>query len=140
MYKKNGSYRPIYHEEFSKRVYATALGLCSLNLSKGDRISVLSANSLEWAIADMSILLAGCINVPIYATLPPHQIEYILNDAEARAIFVSNRPQLDKIMQIKSNLPMLAAVITFEESTSGDAITLDDLMNRAKQTARPPSV
>ena len=55
------------------------------------------------------------IIVPIYQTLPANQIEYILNDCEARAIFVENQYQYDKIKSIKKSLPKLEFIINFDE-------------------------
>jgi len=112
-YKTGGKYVDVSHQEAFDRVYHAALGLQALKLAKGDRVALLSENRLEWAISDLAILSASCINVPVYATLPANQIEYILRDSEARAIFVSNEEQLAKIQQIRGSLPMLQTIVSF---------------------------
>ena len=76
---------------FVERVKNVALGLAALGIRPGDRIALLSENRPEWSIVDLAILSLGAINVPIYTTQAVEQIEYILSDSGARAIFISNR-------------------------------------------------
>ena len=78
-------------EDFVERVRNTALGLAALGIRPGDRIALLSENRPEWSIVDMAILSLGAINVPIYTTQAIEQVEYILSDSGAKAIFISNR-------------------------------------------------
>jgi long-chain acyl-CoA synthetase len=129
--KEHGKYTDISHRKVLENVHNACEGLLSLKLAKGDRVALLSENRLEWAIADLAILSAGCINVPIYATLPAKQVEYILRDSEARAVFVSTRFQLEKIESIRENLPNLEHVISFEGAGTPPAvITVDELMEK----------
>ena len=76
---------------FVERVKNTALGLASLGVRPGDRIALLSENRPEWSIADLAILSLGAINVPIYTTQALDQIDFILSDSGARALFISTR-------------------------------------------------
>src|SRR4026207_355776 len=85
--KPGGSYKPIPHSEVAVRVRRAALGLRSLGVQRGDRVAILSENRPEWAIADFACLTGGMTDVPIYPTIPPDQIAYILKDSGAVAIF-----------------------------------------------------
>jgi long-chain acyl-CoA synthetase len=76
---------------FVERVKSCALGLAALGIRPGDRIALLSENRPEWSIVDLAILSLGAINVPIYTTQAVDQIEFILSDSGAKAIFISNR-------------------------------------------------
>ena len=114
-YKKDGSYRPISHTEVADRVRHAARGLSSLGVRRGDRVAILSENRPEWAIADFACLTAGLTDVPIYPTVPPDQIAYILKDSGAVAIFVSNTAQAEKVRQIRNQVPSLKTVIGFDE-------------------------
>ncbi|MCZ6765578.1 MAG: long-chain fatty acid--CoA ligase, partial [bacterium] len=138
-YKKAGKYVDISHDQTLDLVDKASLGITALGLAKGDRIALLSENRFEWVVADLAILSAGCINVPVYPTLPSGHIEYILKDSEARTIFVSNAEQLEKIQAIRSNLPNLQHVIVLEAAgTSDDTISLDDLIAKgAAQSGSP---
>jgi long-chain acyl-CoA synthetase len=90
-HRADGKWINISAEQFVERVKSCALGLATLGIRPGDRIALLSENRPEWSIADMAILSLGAINVPIYTTQAVEQIEYILSDSGAKAIFISNR-------------------------------------------------
>ncbi|MDQ3675127.1 MAG: long-chain fatty acid--CoA ligase [Gemmatimonadota bacterium] len=113
--KVGGTYKPVSHEEVVRRVRHAARGMSVLGARRGDRIAILSENRPEWAIADYACLTAGFADVPIYPTLPPDQIAYILKDSGAVGIFVSNREQGEKIREIRAKVPGLQWVISFDE-------------------------
>src|SRR5437764_6266889 len=113
--KTGGVYKPISHAVVADRVRHLARGLSSLGVRRGDRVAILAENRPEWAIADFACLTAGLTDVPIYPTLPADQIAYILKDSGAVAIFVSNKAQAEKIREIRSQLPSLKTVISFDD-------------------------
>ena len=65
-----------------------AQGFYSLGLKEGDHIAILSKNCAEWIIADIAIMMAGCISIPIYPTLSATAIEPILIHSESKAIVI----------------------------------------------------
>ena len=113
--KIGGTYRPISHSDVLTRVRRAARGMSGLGAKRGDRIAILSENRPEWAIADYACLTAGFADVPVYPTLPADQIAYILKDSGAVGIFVSNRDQAEKIKEIRSRVPGLQWVVSFDE-------------------------
>ncbi len=115
-----------------KIVQRVAQGLTSLGLRRGDRAAILSVNRPEWAIADYGCLCAGVVDVPIYSTLTPPQIEYILNDSGARLIFVSDTDQLDKIGELREACPSLEHVVVFTPSGDlpGGTLSWSELLER----------
>jgi long-chain acyl-CoA synthetase len=124
-------WRSISHRELLERVRRTALGLKALGLERGQRVAILSENRPEWAQADWASLCAGVTDVPIYDTLPPGQVEYILNDAEVRLIFVSTPAQLEKIASIWPQVPSLRHAVLFDGDSADDRVmTLADLVKR----------
>ena len=90
-HRDDGKWINVPAEDFVERVRDTALGLAALGIRPGDRIALLSENRPEWSIVDMAILSLGAINVPIYTTQAIEQVDYILSDSGAKAIFISNR-------------------------------------------------
>jgi len=116
-HKVDGAYRDISHGEVYARVSALACALRNLGIGPRDRVALLSENRIEWAVADLAILSCRAVNVPLYATLPANQIEYMLRDSEARVVFVSNDTQLAKIAAIRGRLPELRHVIVFDAET-----------------------
>jgi long-chain acyl-CoA synthetase len=139
-YKKDGRYVGISHRDILERVHLAALGLQALKLAKQDRVALLSENRIEWVVADLALLSAGCINVPVYATLPSNQAEYQLADSEARAVFVSTQEQLDKVQACRPRLPKLQHIISFDpECDAEGVITLDALLARGAMIADKPT-
>ncbi|NIP81169.1 MAG: AMP-binding protein, partial [Gemmatimonadetes bacterium] len=124
-------WRSISHREVLDRVRRIALGLEGLGLERGARVAILSENRPEWAQADWAALCAGITDVPIYDTLPSNQVEYILNDAEIRLVFVSNPEQLEKVREVWDRVPTLERAVLFDgESDDPRVMTLDALLEK----------
>lgn len=121
MQKVEGSYAGISYKEYRRNVELFALGLASLGVKRGDRISIISENRPEWVVADMAMVSLGVVNVPIYPTLTPKQIEFIYNDAGVKIAIVSNSFQLNKIVKITKDVRTLEKVIVMTEK--GIALT-----------------
>ena len=122
-------WRSISHASFYERVRRTALGLEALGLERGQRVAILSENRPEWAQADWAALCAGITDIPIYDTLPPNQVAYILNDAEIRLIFVSTPAQLAKVQEVWDEVPSLERAVLFDgESDDARVMTLTALL------------
>jgi long-chain acyl-CoA synthetase len=138
--KSGGNYVPLSHREIELRVRHAALGLKTLGLSRGDRVGLLSENRPEWAIADYVCLTSGVTDVPIYPTLPADQISFILKNSGATAVFVSTPEQALKIAEIRSQLPDLTHVISFDRVGPSADLTLSDLEHRGAAAETPQSV
>lgn len=113
--KEGESWRAISHDEVERRVRHLALALGVLGVDRGDRVAIVSENRPEWAISDYAALCHGALLVPIYQTLLPNQIAYILQDSGARLLFVSTREQLDKVLAVWDTVPSLEHVIVFDD-------------------------
>ena len=111
--KVAGVYQRISSRTVADRVRRLAIGLADLGVEAGDRVAIFSENRPEWAIADYACVTSGVVDVPLYPNLPPEQAAYILNDAGAVAIFVSDAEQAAKISAVRGHCPALRAVITF---------------------------
>ncbi len=123
----SGQYVDVSSEEALRRVRALRAGLKSLGVKAGDRVAILSENRLEWALADLSAQCAGAVTVPIYPTLLPDTIGFILNDCQPVAVFVSTEEQAAKIQGLRASLPFLQDVISFEHTSLPDIMTFDKL-------------
>ena len=115
MHKVGGRYTPLSTQEVRQAVEELACGLLALGIQRGDPVALLSENRPGWAISDYAILGIGAVNVPIYPTLPPKQIQYILEDSQAKAIIVSTAAQLEKVRSILDRMPFLQWVISLDE-------------------------
>jgi long-chain acyl-CoA synthetase len=97
--------------EFVEQIRALSLGLSRFGIGSGDRVGLVCESRPEWSVADLAILTAGAVNVPVYPTLSAAQTQFILHDAEARAVVVSDDTQLEKVLGLAPELPALRTVI-----------------------------
>jgi long-chain acyl-CoA synthetase len=142
LFKQDGAWRPIDTTTFLRRIGDLARGLRALGIVPGDRVAILSENRPEWTLADHAILLAGAAGVPIYPTLLPDQIAFILRDSGAKALFVSTPAQRAKVEAVRPLLADLKHLVVFE-SPGADASSLADLealgaRGSASAAALPP--
>lgn len=101
--------------EYISKANAFSRGLLRLGVQKGDKIAVISsANRTEWNIIDIGILQTGAQNVPVYPTISDEDTEYILNHSESTYCFVSDQGLYDKVSALKSNIPMLKEIYSFD--------------------------
>ena len=133
---RNGGIDWLSSKEFFERVRDLSLGLSALGIGAGDRVVLLSESRPEWLLADLAILTAGGVTVPIYPTLSAEQGRYILQDSAAKAAIVSTRAQLEKIQEVRHQLPSIAAVALidgWEPSDSPSVISLDAIAERGHE-------
>ncbi len=137
-FKKDGEWRTISSREMIDRAKAIALGLHALGLRKGDKAAILAANSPDWTLVDAGCQFAGVIDVPIYTTLAPDSVCYIINDSTTKVFFLENRAAYDRIAAVFPECLSLERIVFFDPSGGGieNAISLADLekMGRDSQT------
>lgn len=112
--KDYGIWRSISWNEYGEKARQVCLGLISLGLEKGDRVTIMSENNSEWLYSDMGILAGGGVSVGIYTTDSAQQVEYILNNCGSKFHFAENEEQLDKILETRQNIVGLKKVIIFD--------------------------
>ena len=131
--KKEGKYVPISTEEFADRVKCFSLGLRDLGLEAGDKLIILSENRPEWVISDVANLCLGGITVPIYTSLIPEQIKYIIDDSDAKIVVVSDQGQWQKIEAIKSQLTKVTSYITCLSEAPEGVLTFAQVLERGRK-------
>src|SRR5215471_4411832 len=133
-WKRYGLYHDLSWEQYRADALACAAALVDAGVRPGDRVGLLSENRVEWLVADMGILAAAAINVPPHAPLTARQIHFQLADAGVSWLFVSTRPQLDKVRAVRAELPMVRGVVVFEQTAAGeDAISWDAFLQRGRR-------
>jgi long-chain acyl-CoA synthetase len=82
--------------DIKERIFKLSYKIKSL-IKEGDRCLILSENRPYWLMADIAVMNAGGISVPIFTTYSANDYEYILNDCKPSLIIVSNQDQFKKI-------------------------------------------
>ncbi|MBQ7503363.1 long-chain fatty acid--CoA ligase [bacterium] len=100
-----------YNEIYEEVIYFAA-ALLEIGCSVGDRVANFSSNCMEWPVVDFGSAHAGCIHVPMYATLSLNELEHILKDSQAAVVFVRNEEQLKKVVDVAPRLKDLKYIIT----------------------------
>jgi long-chain acyl-CoA synthetase len=136
LFKAKGHYNPLSTEEFGKRVRNFALGLKTLGFNTGDKLIILSENRPEWTMTDVATLCLGGITVPIYTSLSPEQIKYIIINSDAKVVVCSNEELWKKIQIIKSDLPLVSHFITFLADAPEGVKAFDEVLELGKQKAQ----
>jgi long-chain acyl-CoA synthetase len=113
-YKAAGAWTKIPAREFREEVELAAHGLIALGIEPGDRVALLSENRPGWAFADLAALSAGALSVPIYTSLTPDEVQFILEDSGARVCVVSTAEQLAKVEEVRPRCPKLSCVIVLD--------------------------
>lgn len=99
-----------------------AVALRKLGLGHGDgttegkdKVSILSANRPEWLITDFAVQKLGGILVPIYPSISPGELSYILNEAQTKVLFVQGKKLYQRVQEIMGDVPSLKFVYTYDE-------------------------
>ncbi|MDQ3713235.1 MAG: long-chain fatty acid--CoA ligase [Acidobacteriota bacterium] len=130
-FKKDGEWKSISSDEIIFRAENIALGLYSFGIKKGDRIALLAANSPEWTLTDAGCQFAGVIDAPVYTTLAPNAVEYIIKDAGAKVLFLENVECYERLKDVLSECRTLEKIIFFDSTDVADesAMSLTELEN-----------
>lgn len=113
--KINGVWKHYSTQEFCDAADHLSRGLIKLGIHKGSKVAVMSYNRPEWNITDFAIMQIGAYQVPLYPTLPVHDVRFILENAEVSVIFVADEVLYEKV---KTAVPLVnpgVKVYTFAE-------------------------
>nr|XP_060640726.1 long-chain-fatty-acid--CoA ligase ACSBG2 [Anolis sagrei ordinatus] len=113
--KSNGEWERISFRQYYQQCRQAARSFLKLGLDRFHGVCILGFNSVEWFISDIAAILAGGFAVGIYTTNSPEACKYVAENCSANIIVVENDKQLQKILEVKSKLPLLKAIIQYGE-------------------------
>ena len=93
-----------------------SLALIAQGIEIQDKIGIFAHNMPRWSIADFGAMQARVVTVPIYATNTPPQVEYIINNADIKILFVGEQAQMDCAIQIANNCTQLIKIVAMKSS------------------------
>ena len=113
--KINGKWESYSTQEVIDTANQLSLGLIKLGLKKGDKVAMISNNRPEWHICDLAMVQIGIIDVPIYPTITEKDYIYILNQAEVKMVFVSDKALFEKLTNVMPSVESLKSIYSFDE-------------------------
>ncbi|MBL8360950.1 MAG: AMP-binding protein [Rubrivivax sp.] len=113
--KEHGVWKPVSWAQYAERARSFGLGLLELGLRRGQTVAVLSENCQEWVCAQLGISMVGGITAGVYPTSPAHEVEYLLELAEAPIIVCEDQEQVDKVLAVRERLPQLRTLIVIDD-------------------------
>ena len=129
--------KEISYLKLGRRVITVSSALIAFGVKKGDRVAILSENRPEWAIAFFGIISSAATTVPVDVKLSEKEIQFILNDSEAKCVFVSEKylPIIDNLRDV---LPHIERVIVFDATGRKDVIMLKKMiLHKGEHRSRP---
>lgn len=134
-YKDDGRWISISSDEMLARAKHIAAGLYAIGIRHGDRVALLSDSRVEWTLTDAGCLFAGAVNVPIYPTLTPPHVRYILQDSGSSALFLANHEKFVELQEILTECPQIKQVVFFDSANVAPAngLTLAQLEDLGRE-------
>ncbi|MBQ8500932.1 MAG: long-chain fatty acid--CoA ligase [Bacteroides sp.] len=112
---------PVSWNEFSQRVRVAANALVALGVKEEENIGIFSQNKPECLYADFAGMANRTVSIPLYATSSAAQVQYIVNDAQIRYLFVGEQYQYDTAFSVMGLCHSLEKLILFDPSIQKDA-------------------
>ncbi len=123
-FKAHQQWKTYTWKEYYGQIEQVALGLLELHVQPAERVAIFANTKVEWCECDWAILGIGAITVPIYQTMTPEDLEFVLNNCEARILILENRSTLKVFNQVKDRCPFVKKVIMMDGETAPEHVTL----------------
>ncbi len=127
----DGSRETLSASDFVSNVHSLALALEELGVGAGDRVAIFSENRPEWPVVDFACQLLGAPTVPLYPTLSPQQVGYVLRNSGSRLVFYSDAAKRDLLIGLKNALTSSLQVVAVDPAATVEGgMTLTRLMGQ----------
>jgi long-chain acyl-CoA synthetase len=119
--KEAGQWRTFSTQEVKEITDKLSMGLLQLGIDTGDmsfqqrdKVAIISKNRPEWIMLDLAVQRIGAVLVPVYPTINVNELEFVLNDAQVKLVFVNDEETFHKVLSIKSKVPSIKEIFSFE--------------------------
>ncbi len=136
-YKRDGAWHSLSAADMLRRAKDIALGLRSRGVRKGDRVAIVAESCVEWVLADQGCLYTGAITVPVYPTLTPPQVQYILEDCAPKVLFIETQKKFDEICDAAQSCRSISDIVLLHPKSAREStvLTLAELEQRGRELA-----
>lgn len=138
-------WKTVSWNQFSLRVRQVSNAMLNLGIKPQENIAVFAQNCIQYLYTDFGAYGIRACSVPFYATSSEQQIQFIVNDAQVRFIFVGEQEQYDKAHRIFALCPSLERIIIFDDSVristhDPNALYFDDFLKLGEDLPRQTEV
>lgn len=112
--KDFGIWQTVTWRQFADHVRAFAMGLYALGVRRGDKVAIIGDNRPEWLYAELAAQAIGGASIGVYQDSVAEEVRYLVEAADARVIVAEDQEQVDKIIEIWSQLHGILKVIYYE--------------------------
>lgn len=119
--KENGQWKTYSTQDIKEISEKLSCGLLGIGISAGDmsvesrdKVAILSKNRPEWIMVDLAVQQIGAVLTPVYPTINVNELEFVLNDAQVKIVFVNDEETYHKVLSVKSRIPSIREIYTFE--------------------------
>lgn len=129
-FDENGEATSVTWQEFYDQVKSVSKSLIALGVGYGDKVNILSYTCYKWILTDLGNMSVGVGTVGIYQSNLPQDCNYIINHSDAVIVFAENLTQLEKLFEIRDQIPGIRKVVLFNGDYEGDdwVITYDEFL------------
>jgi len=113
-FKDFGVWKTYTWADYYENVKALALGLLALGAKKGDAAGIIGENQPPWYWGELAMQSLGGICVGIFVDAVPSEIKYILEHSDASFVIAHDQEQVDKVLEIRDELPLLKKIIYWD--------------------------
>lgn len=137
----DGDWKPVTASAFHDQVVALAKGLIAAGIQPGQAVAIMSRTRYEWALIDFALWWVGAVSVPIYETSAPSQMEWILSDSDAVALWVENDEHIERFKEIQAEAPMVRSVWKIEGDSIAELVRMGrditpELLEQRRKSAK----
>ena len=133
--KRDGRWVPLSTAEVGDTIRALALGLRELGLAKDDKLILFSENRPEWPMTDFAVLCLGGVTVPVYTSLMPDQIRYIIDDSDAKIVVCSGLSLWGRLAAVKGALSKVRHFIVMDGPAPEGTVAMSDVLDKGRAAA-----
>ncbi|MEM8633252.1 MAG: AMP-binding protein, partial [Pseudomonadota bacterium] len=135
--KRLGIWQELSWAELRDTVQDLAAGLIDLGFEPGGHAGILSENRQEWVLAQFGVMAAGGVTVGMYPTSPAAEIRHLVTASDTTLLFIEDQEQLDKLSDLRDDLPELRQLIIFDARgtrghTTLSLLSFEELLARGR--------
>ncbi len=119
--------------QFNQRVNRLANALLDLGIHKEQRVAIMGFNSIEWMESYFAASKIGAVPVNVNPRFIAAELKHILDDSQSSALIMES-DNMDRILQIKGELPELKHYIVMDKKPEGEMFYYEDLMQKYPET------